>query len=112
MAVFWQTSSFPAFETGLFDGPVTDEALPDHPEHLLGGDNQQAEGQVRRHLDWTAHADMPSPVLFVQPQSQTVGQIGQNVPWGQARMSHGVVIRHRTFMSLLLSLPASVMHAV
>jgi hypothetical protein len=39
--------------------------LPEHSEHLLGGDDQQAEGQVGRHLDWSAHPDMPTAVLLV-----------------------------------------------
>ena len=40
--------------------------LPEHSEHLLGGDDQQAEGQMGRHLDRAAHADMPSAVLLMQ----------------------------------------------
>ena len=44
----------------------TREGSGEHSEHLLGGDDQQAEGQVRRHLDRAAHAHVASSVLFVQ----------------------------------------------
>jgi hypothetical protein len=46
--------------------PKPAKQLPEHPEHLFGGDDQQAEGQVGRHLDRAAHPDMPTAVLLVQ----------------------------------------------
>ena len=42
------------------------QGLPEHSEHLLGGDDEQAEGQMGRHLHRAAHADMPPAVLFVE----------------------------------------------
>jgi hypothetical protein len=53
--------------TGLCDADRSRESsLFEHPEHLLGGDDQQAEGQVGGDLDRSAHPDVPTSVLIVQ----------------------------------------------
>ena len=64
-AVFERTPSARLSQAG-FSLPLRPaKDLPEHPEHLLGGDDEQAEGQMRRHLDRSAHADMPPAVLLV-----------------------------------------------
>ena len=42
------------------------ERSDEHLEHLLGGDDHQAEGQMGGHLDRTAYAHVPSAVFVVQ----------------------------------------------
>jgi len=37
-----------------------------HHEQLLGGDDQQPKGQVRRHLRRASHTDMTPAVIVVQ----------------------------------------------
>ena len=67
LAVFGQAPPSPACRGRVSGcrGPAR-EGSGEHPEHLLGGDHQQAEGQVRGHLDRAAHPDVPSAVLVVQ----------------------------------------------
>ena len=52
----------------VFDGQLPAFAVfsAQHREQLLGGDDQQPEGQVRRHLHRPAHPDVPSAVVIVQ----------------------------------------------
>jgi len=40
--------------------------LSEHSEHLLGGDHDQAEGQVCGHFNWASDMYMPPSVLLVQ----------------------------------------------
>lgn len=46
--------------------------LAEHREDLLGGDDREAEGQVSRCLDVTAHPDMSAAMRLVQKAADSV----------------------------------------
>ena len=63
MAVFEHTPSARLSQAGFSKLLRVARKLPEHLEHLFSGDDQEAEGQVSGHFDWSPDMDMPLSTL-------------------------------------------------